>query len=279
MAAKIFSLLHFDIIRDYQGSGWFLLLYFVAFIYLIFAEKKKQFRVVLVWGALATMLMFFCPLTSLIYGKLTNEGTYYRLIWMLPIGITIAYAGTKLFMEHRIIGTCIGCALIILGGTYVYHGQYMFAAENVYHLPLEMMEICDSIHSEHYNVMACFPTEYVHEVRQYDSSIELAISREDIVPGWKMPNPIFDEYQRDVIDGEKLTKATREKLVEFLVIGKNRKTNASWENCGWELYFETEHYYVYKDTTIKSTWEKVQEWLQTLPPEEQDAWLEKEGWK
>lgn len=275
--SKIISMCNIDIVREYMGNGWLVLLFLAAFIYLIFTEKKKQFRVILVWATAVMMLLFLFPLTRVVFGKATNEATYYRFLWMIPMGITIAYASARLFLNHRIMGIIVTASVIMLAGEYVYTGQYMYPAENVYHLPQEMIEICDQIHPEKFDTVACFPTQYIHQVRQYDSSIVLAFSREELVGAWTLGNEIYDLSIQECLDVEALTKACREKQVEYYIVSKFVQTTGQFEEYGWDLYYESEHYYVYRDVTIGSVWERVVDWLSEKTPQEREEWLDSQG--
>lgn len=104
---------------------------------------------------LSLLLLFFFPIFRKVFVRLMGgEGdTYYRVLWLIPMGIIVAYGGVKLagFLYER-WGTWAGgiaCAavgaVIILGGRYVYASQYMSKAQNPYHLPQTVVDICDLI--------------------------------------------------------------------------------------------------------------------------------------
>lgn len=80
--------------KNYIGNGAIFLLYLAALLYLIFAEKKKQTRTILVSAPVAVMVLFSFPPFKLLFEVLgLDSETYYRILWLLPMGIIIAYAG------------------------------------------------------------------------------------------------------------------------------------------------------------------------------------------
>ena len=100
--------------KNYIGNGAIFLLYLAALLYLIFAEKKKQTRTILVSAPVAVMVLFSFPPFKLLFEVLgLDSETYYRILWLLPMGIIIAYAGVKLFEEYVWVGVAVMCILVI----------------------------------------------------------------------------------------------------------------------------------------------------------------------
>ncbi len=81
----------------------------------------------------------------MVMDRVEEAGTYYRILWLLPMTVVIAYAGVKLIGKHTRIGLVALAAVCILGGSYVYGNVNVSKAENRYHLPAEVPAICDLI--------------------------------------------------------------------------------------------------------------------------------------
>ena len=95
------------IFQNYCGSGWYPVLFLAALLYLLVTEKKKQIRVVLVESSLVITVLFFLPFTKTVMNLLGEGETYYRILWLLPMAVVIAYGGIRLFGKHYRIGFVI----------------------------------------------------------------------------------------------------------------------------------------------------------------------------
>ena len=87
------------IFRDYTGNGFLTILYILALLYLWMAEKNKTPRAIFVYGASAIQILFFIPLFYYGY-QLLDKGTYYRILWVLPMTVTISYAAVKILGRY-----------------------------------------------------------------------------------------------------------------------------------------------------------------------------------
>ena len=92
---------------DYCGDGIYPFLFLVALIYLLLTEKDRKIRLVLVESSLVITILFFFPLFKLVMDKVEEAGTYYRILWILPMTVMIAYAGVKLIGKHTRIGIIV----------------------------------------------------------------------------------------------------------------------------------------------------------------------------
>ena len=240
------------IFRNYGGGPLWLLLYAAAFVFLLLREKTRWKRILLVYVPLVVFLVFLCPLTRKVYVAVFDEGnTYYRLLWMIPFGLTVAYAGVTAFAAHRRAGLVACCALIVLAGKPVYTSVYFSPAQNAYHLPEAAVDLCDVMlgeAGEDEKVYAAFPAEMVHYVRQYDTRFILPFGREMVEPAWDYYNEIYSAMEEaDVIDAEQLTALLRAGGFDHLVLRADRAVKGSPEAFGFEKRHETGGYVVYVD--------------------------------
>lgn len=271
------ELFNLNFLKMYGGDGFIWALFIVSMIYLIGTEKKKHIRLIVIWVSVVGLLLYMCPFSYRLFDKALDGITYYRFLWAVPFGLIIAFAGTKAFLKHRIVGLLFCGALIILTGQKIYQSQYMMISENAYQLPDQMMDICDAIHPEYYEVKACFPLEYIQSVPQYDASVQLAFGREVLMEGMSDVNLLYEAEKQAVIDVEEVTSLCEQSQIEFFVARKDKQTTAPFKDFGWESYYETESYYVYRLETVLSKWDVVKEWLRSLPEDKRNDWLDKEG--
>ena len=89
-----------NIIIQYEGSGFILLLYAAAFVLLLKNETDRGNRVLFGYLPLALCVLFLLPPVHGIYSKIEGSDTYYRLFWLLPAGTTIVYAAVRTFADH-----------------------------------------------------------------------------------------------------------------------------------------------------------------------------------
>ena len=125
------------ILKNYGGTGFLLLLYVIALGYLLIREKNKYVRSIFVYAPMLLIFGFLFPVSRKLYVAVLNEGnTYYRVLWLLPVSITLAYTGCsviyrlgKRFEKNArwisYAGALVGVAVIMLAGEYVYNSPHI----------------------------------------------------------------------------------------------------------------------------------------------------------
>ena len=240
------------IFKQFAGNGYLLALYLVSMLYLLIAEKDMRKKLVVAVAPLIILVGFFIPYTRIAYVAVLSDGgdTYYRILWLLPIGVSIAYAGCKLFMEHKRIGLVVVCALIIISGSLVYKNQYMYEAENAYHVPQVVVDICDEISPAEGEprVRAVFPSELLQFVRQYDTKILMPYGREMLVPQQHYYNEVHEVFEKpDIIDAMMLLEATRKTQCRYIIMHKDRQIDEKLEELGLVVVNTIGGYNIYED--------------------------------
>lgn len=252
------------IFKNYGGSGLWLFLYAAAFIYLLITEKEKRNRVLILYVPVLILLLFFFPVFRMVYvAALDESATYYRILWLLPMGVTVAYAACKASYRFRIVGLVVMTGLIVLLGSYVYTGTFMHKAENLYHVPQNVIDICDRVAPAEgeYPVYITVPSELVYHVRQYNTDVCLAYGRDSVEPAWGYYNAINEAMNNcEVVDMEKLLEATRgnsPKISQYIIFRKDRKLDKKPEDCGLVLIDTIDEYDIYEDTIGKALLEEI----------------------
>ena len=89
------------VFRGFTGSGFLTILYLMTLLYLWTSEKNPAIRAILVYGASILQGLFFFPLFYYGY-QILDQGTYYRILWILPMTITIGYASVKILGRYPV---------------------------------------------------------------------------------------------------------------------------------------------------------------------------------
>ena len=248
----------FVITNEYRGTGFLLILYVVAFIFLFIYEKEKKRRILLLYMPLSLMVLLYFPVFYHIYVVyLDDSGTYYRMFWLLPMTITIAYGACCAIYRFRRIGIVLVCAIIALCGAYTYKQTdttNVDKTENVYQIPQYVIDLCDYMEQDipGVNVYACVPTEMLFYVRQYNPKINLIFGRDAVEPKWGYYNEFYEAFVlSDTINLEELLELTRgnlDKKCTYFVIDKDRKLSGDPSKYGLDKIASVEDYVLYRDT-------------------------------
>ena len=242
------------IYHNYVGTGMIVALFLAAVLYLIFSEKDKTKKLVLVILPLTVMALFAFPLFAWVIYQCLDEEVYYRFLWLIPVSIVISYAGVKAVLRttgvKRIVALLGMCGIIMVCGDYVYDSQYFTVAENPYHVPDTVVKICDEIKVEGQIVCAVFPLEMIQYVRQYEYGVYMPYGREMIVERWNFYNELYEVYEEGAPDGvvkaEVLADTARDHSVQYIIWNDNRQMDGDLEDCGFELKNQIDGYSIYR---------------------------------
>lgn len=241
-----------NIFKSYNGSGVYCILFILALMYLWFHEEDMTHRTLLVIGPVIMQILFFIPLFYYIYNRM-DPGTYYRILWLLPMTLVIGYTAVCLIAENIRAGMILVSILLVLSGTFMYYSTHISLAENLYHIPQETIELCDMIKPAEgrERVWAAFPPSQVHYVRQYTTDIQLAFGRQQLVDSWnQLDNAVYNAYMDPVIDMHKLKDAADLFYCNYIVMEKSHPTNRGYKGMGLKLIGETENYVVYRNMSM-----------------------------
>lgn len=245
--------------RLYFGNPLLAILLVASAIYIIVAEKDLKKKILLGILPLVIMAGFLFPVTKIVYVAAFDESdTYYRLLWLVPMYVVIGYAVCKLVfsfgskMKQR-IALVVALVVVVISGHLVYLNQYMSVAQNLYHIPQHVIDICDVIAPAdgEDRVRAAFPSELVHFVRQYDTDILMPYGREMVVTQWDYYNPVYEVMEKpEIIKAEELLDATRQTGCRYIVLAKDRKIDKNLTTMGLKMIETIDKYYIYEDPVV-----------------------------
>lgn len=243
-----------SLFREYMGTGLILMWYLLALIYLWIREKRKNCRVLFIYMPIIFLLLFFNPLFAKIIYTVADDEIYYRILWLLPITMTIAF--TLVDIYGRLEGAkksffpVVAGLLVVVSGSFIYANPHFGPAENIYHVPQSVVDICDAIEVEGREVTAVFPEEMLQYVRQYSGSICMPYGRESTVGTWVWQNEMYPVMESEVIDAAVLTRMAREQACIYIILPKDKKITGDMAACQYEVFAELHGYLIYKDSNV-----------------------------
>lgn len=242
-----------SLFKQYSGQGMIVALFMISLIYLWFVEKNKEKRRMFVNFPICLLIMFFCPVVVYFMEKLAEEDVYWRMLWSIPMMAVIAYAAVLLVRALEGVKRYITIAgivlLIIICGDYLYDNPGFVKADNLSHIPSEVVEICDEIIVEGREIRAAFPSEMLMYVTQYTSLVHMPYGREmflisDGAVAW---NSLYEIMESEEIEAKELAEELRAYKCHFVVLRDNVKLIGKMEEEDWLKYYEMDGYVVYID--------------------------------
>ncbi len=240
--------------REYMGTGliigWFLL----AVVYLLLKEKRKHLRIIFVYVPIILLCLFFNPLfAEIVYGFVGNE-IYYRILWLMPVTVVIAYAAVQLYGNlkgrSRIVFAAVISVLIAVSGSYIYKNQHFRRAENLYHVPQTVANICDAIEVEGREILAVFPAELLQYVRQYSPVVCMPYGREQLVDRWNYYDEMYMLMEAPVVDVKRLAELSKERLCHYIILSEEKELDGNFLDYNYILFDTVDGYCIYQDTTV-----------------------------
>lgn len=239
--------------QNISGSGMLAALYVCAVIFLFFQEKETYKRILLVYLPIFWIGVLLLPVTYKVVAEVIDEEIYYRFFWMLPMTLVIAYSCVQAYHLYRgkyrgLVAVAL-IAVLVLSGDFVYNNWRYSKAENEFHIPDSVVEICDLMHTEGREVIALFPMELMQYVRQYDSTICMPYGRNVLVEDWNINHPLYDMMEEEVVDCERLGEAAVMYSCSYIVLSQEREITGDLTasgyvlkdtRCGYHIYYNNE---------------------------------------
>lgn len=239
------------IFQKYMGAGLISILFLAAIVYLLIKEKNRPKRILFVYTPIIVLLLFFNPLFFGIFAFAAEEEIYFRLMWLLPVGIVLAYAAVSIFEslkgKMRVGFGVTAVLLICVSGKLVYSSPLYSVAENRYHMPQMVVDICDAIKIEGREVMAAFPDEFLLYVRQYSPVVCMPYGREAITGSYNELNVLMCQ---DEIDVDYLVRLSRDNYCHYLIIHEEKILQGDMSAYGFRVLDKMHGYVIYMDTTM-----------------------------
>ncbi|MBE5867404.1 MAG: hypothetical protein E7293_00370 [Lachnospiraceae bacterium] len=240
-----------EIFQNYVGTGMIVALFLVALVYLFLCEKDKNKRILFVYTPVIVLLLFFNPLFYRIFYEILGSEIYFRIIWLLPLAVVVAYAVVHMCvrLQGKVrTGFALICAVVlILSGKLVYSSPLYSPAENTYHVPQKVVDICDAIEVEGREVMAAFPTEFLLYVRQYTQGVCMPYGR-TVLMGY------YDDFHglimSEEIQVEELAQMAKASKCHYVILPEKTVLIGDMEAFDYEVFDSMHGYVIYVDNSI-----------------------------
>lgn len=163
--------------QQYYGDCFFLMMAMASYIYLFAHEKKERKRFLYPIALLA-----FCVANPLLYFLMFHQIIYWRLFWVLPDALVIAYTVTKLVQASRkmidkVLVLVLVLALMVAYGTNVYKKGEFTMIQNPQKVAKPVKEVCDFMLELEDSPRCILPATLYCEARQYSGKIQTMYGR------------------------------------------------------------------------------------------------------
>lgn len=241
-----------ELFNRYVGTGAMLALTLAAIIYLLITCKDKTARVALVFVPLMSLAFFFVPGLGSLVGRLVGEQAYFRFLWIIPNALIVAYASVDIIAKakgkKKILVGIVLAIFIAVCGELIYISPDYEKAENIYHIPQPVVDICDDIIIPGREVMVAFPRTMILYVKQYTSAVSMPYGRDAFIDAHG--DPVYEMMRSEEINIEEFTDICIEKntVCHYIVLEPNQRLVGDLEKTGFEYYKEIDGYILYKNT-------------------------------
>lgn len=240
-----------DSFKSFQGNGLVIILFLLSLVYLGFGRKEKYVKDGLVKYSVYVLLVFFCPLWYIYIYFFYDYEILYRILWLLPIGVVICYSLVDViskFSEKIRPWAFLGAVLlIVVSGEFTFRNENFHPAENEYHIPQVVVDICDEISVEGREIRAAVPDELLPYVRQYTSMVCLPYGRETLMGsdvGWSELKMLLDA---DMVNTSEMAKMMRETDTPYLVVKNDKHFSESLSDYEFMYVTSIDEYDIYLD--------------------------------
>lgn len=250
----------FETFHNYRGQSLYLTLFLLAFLYLFITEKDKNIRILFLYCSAGVAAVVIFPLTAyFVMNYLMDTEIYYRQLWLMPYAVTVCYALVRMMIKtRRRIGKAAvlaaGLFAMMLTGVNVFGSGNFTRAQNAYHIPPEVIEVCDAILDDdiEYIPTAAFPQRLVEYTRQYTAEITTVYGREAIIERWNMQNELLSLIEAPILEAEQLATIGRADGAECIVVDAAKVMNGRMEDYGFYLVGNTAGYDIYLEGWLAS---------------------------
>lgn len=131
----------------------FVLIAAVVVLAVLYRKKKTEGDQMLLSFLLVFLILYAFPPTAYIIIKCIGDIVYWRMFWLIPIPVVIAYAAVKgtgairtpVIREGAFAAVCIFLAVC---GMYLFSEENIDRNSNVYGVPETVIQICDAVNED-----------------------------------------------------------------------------------------------------------------------------------
>lgn len=217
---------------QYEGAGSHVILFLACLIvlFILICQNKESNDNTdrrLFGYSLVSLIIYAFPLTAYIIVKFcVGKSVYWRMFWLFPITLIIAYVGTRTIesldkaLTRAIVFLGI-VAVIVISGQNLYRPDIFQSADRLEKLPRAAVTVTDTIKTDAAScgtetIKGAFDPTLCCYIRQYDGSVKMAFGRETI-RGYTRSD-VYDAMNTETPDAETLLNACLEDDCNYIVL-------------------------------------------------------------
>lgn len=244
----------FQWVLEYNGESYHMLLMLLALLYIFFKKERDFNRRLFVGHCAIFTAVYFCPVFSWAITRFIGELVYFRVLWILPLPIVLAYVMGKIWLEAKkkwkrgvlLAGFAV---MLTITGKFIYLEDNPFEPRSNWEkVPSSPAAICEIVNANRFEddwVLLAAPEDMVPYIRIYDASINQVYGRKGrIWPGGKAIVKILDD---EIIDYDKLCTTMRKISCNFLVLPEGEGRIENLTERQFQVIGQVGSYLVYKD--------------------------------
>lgn len=240
-----------ELFQQYMGTGLIMILYLAALVYGLLREKDPVKRCLFVYMPALLLVLYFQPWLSALFLRFAGDEIYYRILWLLPVTVTIAATCADLVRQAvgcRKVLTGVALALLLcISGNLVYRSPYFHPAENPMHMPSYVVDVCDAIVLPGREVMAVFPEEFLQFVRQYTPYVCMPYGRDTLLEDFNSFHELARLMQANVVDAERLAECAASWGCHYIVLSEDREIDGDLGAYGFPADMKIDGYVIYRN--------------------------------
>ena len=240
-------------ITRYIGQDIIYLVFLVALIALCIIERKHKDRwYVLGVYSICVLLIIFNPVVYYVMANyFIGGGVYWRMCWILPVNIVIAYVITRMIGERKAIGSRValfltGILVVVSCGSYMFTNDNYKKSENIYKLSQKVIDVSEGVLEQKENPVVIADSELSCYMRQYTPKIKQIYRRAEVFGSkWSQ---VADDIVACYANGDYpyLFQIGEENQCDIIVIPKSGGTDIRDTVHGYKKVKEVGEYYIYQ---------------------------------
>lgn len=241
--------------QAYIGTGFYHILYLICLIWIMRDSRiDRKWKYLFGGYTILFLILYYFPVTARIIASLIGGNVYWRMFWILPIPILIAFVASCFTDGEKVKGwkrfLCVAAVVVILAasGKNLYTNGGFVKAENSQKLMAETVMVCEMLEADRQEgqiIRAAVPNEMVSELRQYDADIYLPYGRWDYE--YPEKQELMDAMNAQPVQPMVLAEALRKFECNYLVYPAADGLMEAMEEEEFELLGVVGNYQVYKD--------------------------------
>lgn len=255
-------------IRQVYPTGLYLYYTLAAICFVFLRKKRKKQELLLGTYSVIVFSVIIMPFFTLIIWRfLRNGGVYWRLMWLIPYAILIAWAATELIFRAahtagRVVVFSLLAAALCMGGTNLY-GSGVFsrptAREKLPQITLTAVSVINENAEKTGNPYKrlCAPVDILCQVRQVDATILQYGKRTLQIE--KLDESTRTGYYYKVMNGmikdtkRRIAKYMREYEMNYIVFPKSYGFMRTLHLAQCEKIYDLDGWQIWYNPHIKNT--------------------------